>query len=731
MNDSPELKSHHQLLHYQLGASLGEGGFGQVYQAWDTKLHRHVAIKYLKNVTAGVDLTREARLAASLHHPAFVKIHALENTSDGQAIVMELVPGRTLRQILESNAPGISSTLEIVRQVAQAMDEAHRAGLIHGDLKPSNLMQEPSGAVRILDFGLATQADRDATTSIVQADPQGTIAYMAPEVLTGASLSATSDIYALGVILYELLMGKRPFAQLSGLALAAAVIQSNSDQWPWSDELPLVLRHLVRAMTERQVENRVASMQTVVEKISELMAVDPVSMQSASLKLELQKLNALHVSEEAPIINWRRLGKYWKVVGIGAAVVIMAVGAWQSWPYLSSTELKIASFSAANEMQNGLQLLEQFDQASQLERSRQHFQRILNNDPKHAGARAGLALAQGFQYLLEPDNTELLESADKNAKIANEENTFVALTHVAQSLVLSLKEQGDGAFAEVERALSLDPKNVFAWQMKVRLYQKQAQSEKALAAANEGVRLFPQNIILLSQLADLYLAMKQPDAALTLYQKEIDKSPAVAGLYIGLARTYLQLKQLDQAQATLQKGLEHKVSTELYVELGDLSFLRGDYVGAAAAFESAVARGLGNMDDFRVWAKFADTLQWIPGRNDAARTAYKKARDLIATKLEKDPDNIELMSRAMLYSAKVGDTQQVETLNQKLDGKILQRPAALFRVGVAQEMMGNRAAAVNAILRAKALGYPVKLVDADPELVALRRDPMYLGKPVK
>ena len=131
-------------------------------------------------------------------------------------------------------------------------------------------------------------------------------------------------------------------------------------------------------------------------------------------------------------------------------------------------------------MQNGLQLLEQFDQASQLERSRQHFQRILNNDPKRRCARAGLALAQGFQYLLEPDNTELLESADKNAKIANEENTFVALTHVAQSLVLSLKEQGDGAFAEVERALSLDPKNVFAWQMKVRLYQETSAVGKGL-----------------------------------------------------------------------------------------------------------------------------------------------------------------------------------------------------------------------------------------------------------
>ena len=92
------------LLHYQLGQSLGEGGFGQVFQAWDTKLHRQVAIKYLKNVSAGVDLLREARLAASLQHPAFVKVHALEQTSDSQAIVMEMVPGRTLRQLLEDAA---------------------------------------------------------------------------------------------------------------------------------------------------------------------------------------------------------------------------------------------------------------------------------------------------------------------------------------------------------------------------------------------------------------------------------------------------------------------------------------------------------------------------------------------------------------------------------------------------------------------------------------------------
>ncbi|MFC0350292.1 serine/threonine-protein kinase, partial [Undibacterium danionis] len=137
-----------QLLHYQLGESLGEGGFGQVFRAWDDKLHRHVAIKYLKNLTAGVDLVKEARLAASLQHPAFVKVHALEQSDDGQAIVMELVPGRTLRQLMETEPPSIPQILDIVRQIAQAMQEAHDAGLIHGDLKPSNLMLDEAATRR-------------------------------------------------------------------------------------------------------------------------------------------------------------------------------------------------------------------------------------------------------------------------------------------------------------------------------------------------------------------------------------------------------------------------------------------------------------------------------------------------------------------------------------------------------------------------------------------------------
>ena len=118
---------------------------------------------------------------------------------------MELVEGQTVKQLLASQRLTEAAVLDIVRQIAQAMQAAHAARMTHGDLKPSNLMQEPSGQIRILDFGLACQTDAVATTSMLQLDPQGTLAYMAPERLLGASLSPLFDIYALGVILYELL----------------------------------------------------------------------------------------------------------------------------------------------------------------------------------------------------------------------------------------------------------------------------------------------------------------------------------------------------------------------------------------------------------------------------------------------------------------------------------------------------------------------------------------------
>lgn len=714
-----------KLLHYQLGESLGEGGFGQVFRAWDDKLHRHVAIKYLKNLTAGVDLVKEARLAASLQHPAFVKVHALEQSDDGQAIVMELVPGRTLRQLMETEPPSIPQILDIVRQIAQAMQEAHDAGLIHGDLKPSNLMLEPSGVVRILDFGLATQADRDATTSLVQSDPQGTIAYMAPELLTGSSLRPISDVYALGVIFYEMLTGTRPFSKLSGLPLAAALMQSNSDQWPWPDHLPFSLRQLVRLMTARQVDQRIASMQEVVVQCNYLAALDPPSLSSMSLDLKSLKLAALPDPRPREI-DWQQWRKPIKKLALLAAVLLALFGVWYSQPYWKQISANLQPYSEAQEMQNGLQALAYADQQDRLDEAEQHFLKILSRSPEHAAATASLSLIYSFRYANAGQDTVWLQKAEANAQRTLKLNDFLALGHIANAKVFSLRDQYSQALAELERGLALDPNSYLAWNLRIEVLIRAKRLDEALQLASQGAQRFSQERLFPEQLGQVYALQGNYKAALDAYDLSIKLKPDASSAYIASAQIMVKQNRVDDAVNILQAGLKLRSGAELATALGNVLFGRGDYVGAVAAFESAVSGDKGNPNDDVGWAKLADTLSWLPGRSEAANKAYDKARALLQIRLNQSPSNVDLLSRMALYAAKLGDNTESLSKLQRVIALASDNPEVQFRAAVSYEILGKRNEALSALAKARHLGYSSKLIEAEPELLVLRRDPKYL-----
>jgi serine/threonine protein kinase/Flp pilus assembly protein TadD len=714
-----------QLLHYQLGESLGEGGFGQVFRAWDTKLHRHVAIKYLKNIVTGVDLVKEARLAASLQHPAFVKVHALEQAEASQAIVMELVPGRTLRQLMETQPPTIPEILDIVRQIAQAMQEAHSAGLIHGDLKPSNLMQEPGGVIRILDFGLATQADRDATTSLVQSDPQGTIAYMAPEILTGSTLRPSADIYALGVIFYELLTGGRPFSHLSGLALAAALMQSNSDQWPWPDHLPFSLRQLVRVMTARQMDQRLNSMQEVALQCAHLAALDPPSLSSLSLDLKSLKLAAL--PNPAPReIDWQHLRKPLRRGFIGLTLVVGLIGLWYSQPYWQQITINLQPYSEAQEMQKGLQALAYFDQQDMIDEAEKHFGKILSRSPENAAAMASMSLIYSSRYANNGQDLIWLQKAEASAQQSLKFNDFLALSHIANAKVFSLRDQYSQALAELERGLALDPNSHLAWSLKVDVLIQAKRLDEALQLAAQGAQRFPQERMFPGQLGQIYALQGNYKDAIDAYTLSVKLKPDVSSAYIGLAQVLMRQNRIDDAVQTLQSGLKVRPSAELSAAVGNVLFSRGDYVAAAAAFESAVTAGKGNPNDDLGWAKLADTLSWLPGRSDAANKAYDKARSLLVQRISQSPNNVDLLSRMALYAAKLGDAVESQAKLQRALTLAPESAEVQFRAAVSYEILGKRKEALAALIKATSLGYSNKVIEAEPELLALRRDPKYL-----
>src|SRR5450631_2136183 len=207
---------------YEIAAPLGVGGMAEVYRAKDTRLERAVAIKILPAAfSADIDrlhrFEQEARAASALNHPNFVTIYELGRDGSSHYTAMDLVQGQTLRELLISGSLSMRKVIDIAAQVADGLTKAHEAGITHRDLKPENLMVSPEGVVKILDFGLAKLAAQPAnssTATVFETQPGlvvGTVEYMSPEQAGGQPLDFRSDQFSFGLVLYEMVTGKRAF----------------------------------------------------------------------------------------------------------------------------------------------------------------------------------------------------------------------------------------------------------------------------------------------------------------------------------------------------------------------------------------------------------------------------------------------------------------------------------------------------------------------------------------
>ena len=251
-----------RLGHYDVTALIGEGGMGQVWQATDTQLNRQVALKILPDAFATdpdrlARFKREAQILASLNHPNIAAIYGIEEAEGTRALVLELVEGPTLADRIAKGPIPLDEALPIAKQIAEALEAAHEAGVIHRDLKPANIKVREDGTVKVLDFGLAKALDPTPATDPSQSPTltaaatqmgviMGTAAYMSPEQATGKVVDKRADIWAFGCVLYEMSAGRPVFAGATVSETLARVLEREPDFSFLPVDAPLALRRLLR-----------------------------------------------------------------------------------------------------------------------------------------------------------------------------------------------------------------------------------------------------------------------------------------------------------------------------------------------------------------------------------------------------------------------------------------------------------------------------------------------------
>lgn len=299
------------IAHYRVVSRLGQGGMGAVYLADDTRLGRRVALKVLTpEVAADPDrmqrFVQEAKLASALTHPNVAYIHEIGQDGELWFLAMEYVDGSPLSARIQEGALKVSEILQIGIQVADALDDAHSKGIVHRDIKPANLMLTPRGHVKVLDFGLAKLEKALKNTQDTQLLTSaglvlGTVEYMSPEQALGREVDHRTDIFSLGVVLYEMATGRLPFAGANSSETMARILQAQPDAMArFNYEVPEELERVVRKCLEKERERRYQSARELLVDLKNLERDSGAQRVAADVpaRSERRRIGAVIVDDE-------------------------------------------------------------------------------------------------------------------------------------------------------------------------------------------------------------------------------------------------------------------------------------------------------------------------------------------------------------------------------------------------------------------------------------------------
>jgi serine/threonine protein kinase len=276
------------VLHYKILEKLGEGGMGVVYKAKDLKLNRNVAIKFLPRFISADEEERkrfenEAQAAAALNHSNIATIYAIEESKDQIFIVMEYIDGIELKDKIKTGAIPIEETINLAIQIAEGLEAAHKKGVVHRDIKSSNIMITNDGKVKIMDFGLAKIKGGAQLTKI--GSTVGTVAYMSPEQAQGEEVDHRTDIWSFGIVLYEMITGKLPFKGEYDQAIIYLILNEEPiSPDKLNPDIPAGLSEIIGACLQKDYKSRNQSLKEISENLNKAKDISVVKVDEPQLK---------------------------------------------------------------------------------------------------------------------------------------------------------------------------------------------------------------------------------------------------------------------------------------------------------------------------------------------------------------------------------------------------------------------------------------------------------------
>ena len=389
LENQPKLKDGEKVGSFEIVKILGVGGMGEVYLAKDLRLNRQVALKVLPpnsaiDANATKRFLREAQSAAALEHPHICTIHEIGEHHGFNFIVMQYVEGETLSAKIKSENLKPQDALDIAVQVADALTEAHTRGIVHRDIKPANIIISTNNQAKVLDFGLAKRIifdsdNGESSLKTILSQPGiiiGTVSYMSPEQVRGLEVDARSDLWSLGVVIYEMFFGKTPFAGENSVERLAAILYKEPDI---EAEIPEELKRIVDKTLQKEPENRYQTAEEMIADLKHLRQEMEFAEQlqihatSGAKDLEIHETLSQFLSEHPTIAihttaqpikrktNWKSLVFY------GLVLSVLAIGSWFWWQNYR-IEKAHENLNKAEELAKSERNFEAFDLALQAEK---------------------------------------------------------------------------------------------------------------------------------------------------------------------------------------------------------------------------------------------------------------------------------------------------------------------------------------------------------------------------